>query len=195
MEVEPLVFREVDGQTILIFHEDEQGRITHAFQDFEPHEAYIKSAWYESMTLHLAVLAVCVIVFLSALVGWPLSALINRRRGKTGTVERLPRQARWLADSISALNLFPVGIVVAALLIVSSNPLEIMSEYDAIFAVPLAFPVLATVLTVGAVVFTVLAWRNKYWGLLGRVHYTLVALAALTFAWWLNYWNLLGWRF
>jgi hypothetical protein len=30
---------------------------------------------------------------------------------------------------------------------------------------------------------------------LGRVHYTLVTLGALSFAGWLYYWNLLGWHF
>jgi hypothetical protein len=32
-------------------------------------------------------------------------------------------------------------------------------------------------------------------GLAGRVHYTLVTVAAVAFMWFLNYWNLLGWRF
>ena len=48
------------------------------------------------------------------------------------------------------------------------------------------------VLTIGAVVFTVLAWKNQYWQIAGRVYYTLVTLAAVAFVWFLNYWNLLG---
>ena len=31
--------------------------------------------------------------------------------------------------------------------------------------------------------------------ILGKVHYSLITLAALVFIWWANYWNLLGWRF
>ncbi len=42
--------------------------------------------------------------------------------------------------------------------------------------------------------FTTLVWRNGYWSTQGRVHYTLVTLAALALVWWLNYWNLLGFR-
>jgi CubicO group peptidase (beta-lactamase class C family) len=30
------------------------------------------------------------------------------------------------------------------------------------------------------------------WNLAARIHYTLVALAAVALVWWLNYWNLLG---
>ena len=38
-------------------------------------------------------------------------------------------------------------------------------------------------------------WWKGLWGLTARLHYTLVALAALAFAWFLNYWNLLGFRY
>jgi len=44
----------------------------------------------------------------------------------------------------------------------------------------------------GALVFTVLAWKNHYWHLARRVYYTRVKLAAVAFVWFLNYWNLLG---
>ena len=64
-----------------------------------------------------------------------------------------------------------------------------------IYRLVLALPVLAAVLTVAAGVYTVLAWKDDFWGLAGRVHYTLVTVAAVAFVWFLNYWNLLGWRF
>lgn len=44
------------------------------------------------------------------------------------------------------------------------------------------------------VVFAVLAWIRRDWGVVGRVHYTLVTLAAIGLVLWLNYWNLLGYR-
>jgi hypothetical protein len=59
----------------------------------------------------------------------------------------------------------------------------------------LAVGLLTAVLTPGLAVFTGLAWKERYWSLAGRVHYTLVALAALALVWFLNYWNLLGFRF
>jgi len=54
---------------------------------------------------------------------------------------------------------------------------------------------MGAVLTVGALVYSVLAWKSSYWGVASRVHYTLVTVAAVAFVWFLNYWNLLGWRF
>jgi hypothetical protein len=44
-------------------------------------------------------------------------------------------------------------------------------------------------------VYTGLAWKNRYWGIAGRGYYTLVTVAAVAFVWFLNYWNLLGWRY
>jgi hypothetical protein len=44
-------------------------------------------------------------------------------------------------------------------------------------------------------VHAVLAWRRGYWGRFGRLHYTLVALSALTFVALLAYYNLIGFRF
>ena len=59
----------------------------------------------------------------------------------------------------------------------------------------LGLGVLSALLTVGALVSSVLAWKNGYWGVASRAYYSLVTVAAVAFVWFLNYWNLLGWRF
>jgi hypothetical protein len=55
-----------------------------------------------------------------------------------------------------------------------------------LFLLPLPISILAS----GMVVFTILAWARGWWSLPGRVHYTLVTVAGLTFTWWMAYWNL-----
>ena len=59
----------------------------------------------------------------------------------------------------------------------------------------LAAWLLAAVLTIVLTAMTVWVWRKRFWGVMARVHYTLVTLAALAFVWFLNYWNLLGFRY
>ena len=59
----------------------------------------------------------------------------------------------------------------------------------------LLLTILAVVLTIGSLVFTMLAWKDRYWGTLRRLHHTLVTLAALAFIPFLAYWNLLGFHF
>jgi hypothetical protein len=47
-------------------------------------------------------------------------------------------------------------------------------------------------LILGIVVLAVLAWKDRYWSAASRVHYTLVALAAVLFLLFLSNWNLIG---
>ncbi len=64
-----------------------------------------------------------------------------------------------------------------------------------IYKIVLGLGILSAVLTASALVYTVLAWKNSYWGIAARVYFTLVTVAAVAFVWFLNNWNLLGWRF
>jgi hypothetical protein len=99
------------------------------------------------------------------------------------------RAAYWIIGGISVLNLlFVIGTVLWG------NPVPVFG-ISMIYRIVLGVGVLSAVLTVGALLYSVLAWKNSYWGIAARVHYTLVTVAALAFVWFLNYWNLLGWRF
>jgi hypothetical protein len=64
-----------------------------------------------------------------------------------------------------------------------------------VYKVVMGLGVLSAILTVGALVYAILAWKDKYWGVLFRIYYTLVTGAAVAFIWFLNQWNLLGWRY
>jgi len=54
---------------------------------------------------------------------------------------------------------------------------------------------ICAVLAVLTVLGCLFAWKNRYWRLTGRVHYTLVALVGIGFIWFLYYWNLLTFGF
>jgi hypothetical protein len=83
-------------------------------------------------------------------------------------------------------------------LIVIGMGLTLSNLTDWVLGVPPLLPtvfILALVsvfLTVGVVVFALVAWWGRFWSVGRRVHYSLVTLAALAFAWELLYWNLLG---
>ncbi len=53
-------------------------------------------------------------------------------------------------------------------------------------------PWLAVALTLGVLGMALWAWKDGFWSLLGRVHFTLVAAAAAGFIWLLASWGLLG---
>jgi hypothetical protein len=56
----------------------------------------------------------------------------------------------------------------------------------------LVLPILTGVLALLLVVLAAIAWKDRLWTLVSRIHYSLVALAAVAFAGWAAYWNLLG---
>lgn len=198
--VEPLVFKQVAGgpQSIgglqidlgdtLVFREDEDGRITYGFIALQ-NSAFEKLAWYEGPEAMLGSFGVFLMVFLSPLILWPISRLVRRIRKRSPTATVASMRTHWLAGIVSGLNfIFLVGLLLT------------FGE-DLVFGVTpmvlglLAVPIITSLLTLVLLVMVYPAWKNGYWSIMGRVHYSLITLAAVVFIWWANYWNLLGFRF
>jgi CubicO group peptidase (beta-lactamase class C family) len=191
--VEPLYFRQVDGPFSLVFREDEQGRITSMYTDLTPFQAFEKLDWYETAGFNMALALGSVLIFLSMIPVVLIRAIRNRRRG--GDRNPSPRGARaahWILLAISVLNLlFLVGVVLGMTGIMQN----VLLDPPLILKIALGLDLLSAVLTAGALVYIVMAWKNRYWGITARAYYTLVTLSAAAFVWFLNYWNLLGWRY
>ena len=192
VEVEPLYFRQVDGELTFVFREDDQGRITHLFSSIISCNAFEKLSWYETAGFNMALALACVLIFLTVLIIALIGFIrVRLRRGDREPAPRGARVARWTIVGISILNLlFLVGTMLwgdPAIAPLFGVPLN--------YRLVLVLPIIAAVLTIGALVYTVLAWKDSYWGIAWRVYYTLVTLASVAFVWFLNNWNLLGWRF
>jgi len=188
--IEPLVFQEVGGQELLVFRQDAQGNITHAFLNSHPIWAYEKLEGVQTERFQNAVSLSSLALFLLTLVIWPIVAFINHRKGKTQP--RFARVARWLSAGVIVIN---VAVVASLFMMIFPSPLGIMVGDITLDQIILTFATIAAVLAFISIVFVGLAWKQKYWTLFGRIHYTLVTMAGLAFAWWLNYWNLIGWKF
>jgi CubicO group peptidase (beta-lactamase class C family) len=193
VEVEPLYFRQVDGPFGIAFREDDRGRITHMFTDLAPYTGFEKLDWYETSGFHLALALGCVLIFLSMIPVAAIRAIRNRRlRGDRIPAPHGARVAGWNILVISLLNLlFLAGFALG----MTEMMQNVLLDPPLITKIALGLSVLAAALTVGALVYTVLAWKNGYWGIGARLYYTLVTVAAVAFVWFLNYWNLLGWRY
>jgi hypothetical protein len=113
-------------------------------------------------------------------------------RSKPTLFSPLERWGRYLAGALILLNLVIVGFVVSVLV----GDDSVMQ-----FGYPTGFTIagiLALVSGAGAIallVCTAGAWRQRSWGIAGRLHYTLVAAAALYFVWYLDEVNLILLRF
>ncbi len=147
--------------------------------------------WYDMTEFQLAVIGFCLLTFLSACVIWLLDAFAGWvwKRPKLTPGERW---ARRLARIVSVLNLvFVVGSLDALI----SSPGTYANGMPPLFVVLFIVPVLTACLSFALLIFTLFAWQNRYWSTLGRLHYSLVTVAAVGFVWFLSYWDLLGLRF
>ncbi len=189
-ELEPLVFREVDGQSKLVFKEDSRGRVTAAFAGDIPHMALLKLKWYERPMFQYLIIALCVLFFVIAAIGWPAAALSRKICRRKIEGNPAPRMARWLAGLMSGCFLLFLMLTAASF----SDITEILFGVPSLFKIALVFPLIAGFLAIGVLVFTVLAWAKKYWYGCRRLTYTLILGAGIAFLWLLTFYNLLGWH-
>ena len=198
----PMVFRAEGGDERLAFRRDGEGRVAYMSGDADPTSAFEKLPFYESARLHLGLLAGSLAVFGLTALMWPAGAVLSRWYGrryrklygepggeKPGQDAGTIRLARLLAWGLSILVLLFVG----GMALVLSNATETLFLGDSpLLVATLALPFPVAALAVGVVVYAALSWKRRYWGLFGRLHYSLVALAALPFVALLGYYNLLG---
>lgn len=192
--VEPLLFQRANDDAFTAFGEDEAGEIAYAFNPiWSKIGAYERVPWYETVWVQLGIIGFCALVFVSAAIVYPITPLIRRLQGKQFQVERRLSQAWMLAGVASTLNLvFLIGFPLS---------LWLLGVWKLIYGVPpivialLCIPLVTTPLAIGLPFVTLFAWKDKYWSVLKRWHYSLIALAAVIFVPVLAYWNLLGLQF
>jgi Beta-lactamase class C and other penicillin binding proteins len=185
VEIEPLVFRAVDGHERLAFR-TEDGEVTHmvqgalgGFRPLGPLEHPLGQAVGAAASVLLLVLTT---------VGWVGAGCYRYLRDRP-PMDRRPRAARVLVAVSSLLLLAaPTGFVLA----VGQNPVALVYGLPGWTAVTFAAPLVGAVGSLAAVGVTAFAWRERFWGPLGRVHYAVVTAALLVVTWLLAYWNLVG---
>ena len=183
IEIEPLVFRRVDGEEALAFRE-KGGTVTHLFREASA-TAFEPVSWYETIGVQARLTAITALVLFSGVVGWPLGAAWRWYRGGP-SLSGGPRRARWVAGAVPGCLL---AFVAAAVVLVAMGGLNRPPPWlDLVFVLPIA----SAVATVWAGVYAVRSWREAYWSLPTRVHYTVVVCGAVVMLWVLRYWNMLG---
>jgi CubicO group peptidase (beta-lactamase class C family) len=192
VELKPLLFRSIYSDTELLFRQNERGSITHMFIGDSVFAALEKLAWYETKAFQLTLAIFCALSFVSACLVRLVSWLIRRSRKQLSQSTRMTRLAQFLAVLVSACNL--VFLIGMGLVFFRTDYWQLFFGLPRVAMVLLCIPPITAGLTLGLLLFTVLAWKNKYYSLIGRLHYSLITVAAVAFILFLNYWNLLGFR-
>ncbi len=188
VQVAPLTFRQVNDDTLLVFKEDAAGTVIQAFLGSNPQTALIKNRWFETPIFHLTLLGLCVILFLSFEIAGGVALFVQRKRANRQPSTGLERAARFIAGLAGMLSLL---ILVGAFASIF-NAYGLYVGHLPLWTFIPVLSILVALLTLGMMVFTALAWARRFWGLGGRIHYTLVTLGAVGFVWFMLFWNSLG---
>ena len=157
-----------------------------------PAGAAIRREWYEWSAVQGGLVGGCLGIFVSAFLFWPAIAF-SVRGLQSPTIVRT-RFSAFLSCLAWLLCLAAIAFA-SALAFVMQDPTEIAFGLTPLFKGLLLAPQFAAGLAALTVLACIIAWRQGYWRLTGRLHYTLVALAGVAFTGFLYYWNLLPFGF
>ena len=189
IEVAPLTFRREFGHEMMQFVEDDRGQVSHLLFEGNSVMTYDKDGALDNPTLHSRIMMVSMGMFLFTLVVWPIGAVVRWRHGVLlGSQEVFPAAARVV--SWSACLLFVILVVVVAQSM--ADPLVIIYGIPRALDFALYLPMVATVLVLIAIGYTVYVWWKGQGRVVSRVYYTALSLVFVAFLWMLSYWNVLG---
>ena len=186
VEVRPGVYEEVGDDNHLVFRDGGAEGVHLSFGQFGS-RTYERLAWYESLLVTQAILIGGLLAFVSMLVLWAGGPVWRWVRNKPAPRQR-SRVARALLGVASLIWLAVTVIFLFGLL---NFDAEVASP-SLLLRVGQVLPYLGLVGTIVAVVVTGLAWRDRYWNVPTRLHYSLVTVIALLFAWQLYYLQILS---
>lgn len=179
-------FRSSDGEATLAFTESGD-MVTSQI----PNDSFSPIPWYASPFLHLIMLGTAAVVLLAAFVFLPVRAIVGRVRAREEIGSGGARTAKVLAWAAGlCFTAFGVGF---ALVSSDANRLaELPFTGSPTLSIALNTMSIMGAITVAMVVFTVLAWIRRWWGVWGRLAYSLVTISAVVIVAIAVYYRLIG---
>jgi hypothetical protein len=148
-------------------------------------------SWYGSGAVQPWYLVLYLVIPASAVLAAPAGWLWRRLRYGRSAREDGPRRTQWLAALLGVLN---IGIISAMTYVlyqlVMAAPHPVITRLGLIWNALAAATWLSLVLVVLVCVGCVAAWRHGWWSRMGRVYYTVVALAGVGWVPFVVYWEL-----
>lgn len=188
-EVEPYVFREVNGRSMLAFETDASGAVVRALPSM-PIIAFDKLAFHETAGNHQLVIALALLAALFVIINAVRNRSAIRASGGTGA------RATWTLLGLSIVNLAFVLGLVALFATAVQDPVSAMFNFPPTgTGALLILPIAGALLTLATLGFGALLWARGIWNLAKRLRYTYVTAINVLFVLVLNYWNMIGWNY
>jgi CubicO group peptidase (beta-lactamase class C family) len=188
IEIEPLVFRQADDDTLLVFREDGSGQVATVFLGSNAQTALVRCRWFETRSFNLFLLGAWLLLFLSFEIAAGVRLLLQRKRRQPDTAGPAERAARFTTGMAGLCGLLALAGAFASVF----NAFGLYTGNLPLWPLVRICSVIAALLTAGMLAFTALAWMRRSWSPVGRIHYTLVTLGAVGFTWFMFFWNILG---
>src|ERR1035438_6084180 len=190
-EIAPLLFREVNGQSLLGFKRDDSGRLVMAI-DF-PFMVFQKARWFESSLFNMIILIGSLSVFALTLLLWPVAPLVRRHYGRKLDLSPAERRWRLLVRMVCAVDLAFVLAFLAALSGASDDPSKLNRGLDPVLHIVELIGFVGVLGTLAALYNSSRFWnyRDRWWW--AKIHHAGIALACLGFSWFVLHWNVLHW--
>ncbi len=196
VEVRPGVFSPQNGilpaSGNLVFHAAADGAVDYFCLGNMPFLVYDRVPWYATAGF-LDDLMTAAGILLATVLLWPLLFVFRRAYAiPEPSVPIEARIARWIAGAAALVLLVFTVVLLPA--VTADKGLVHAYLFDqavpALLTAVLTVPVIAAVLTGLTVIFTVLAWKSRYWTFQHLLHYTIITIALVAMLWWVNFWNL-----
>jgi hypothetical protein len=187
-EIAPLVYRSVNGQDLLAFVHDYQGKMLLA-PNF-PAAAEQRVGLVQSADFNQALILGVLIILGLTLVCWPLAAVI---RGHYHQRLDLDPSYMRLHPWVRVVCAVDVAFLLIFLMVLTSGGISVLSSRtDFKFQAIQFVGVLGALGTVVVLLATLRSWRDPHAWFWGKVWNLLLLLACLGFVWFSYHWNLLN---
>lgn len=185
VEVRPLVVQNTRTGELAVFREDESGQVHYLAIGNWPATILIKLPWYGGPFAKFGLLGFSLLTSLFTVVAAIISSFIPKRKREVDGHSPWPRRlARWTALLLSVVSIVLIAFVIR----IFNVTMWLASSTD--WMVLGVLPWIVVVLTPIVALLAGCAWWKRWWGLAGRIHYTVIALAALGLLWFEIYWCL-----
>lgn len=144
---------------------------------------------FQSRSVQLGYMILCLIM-ITSIFYWPIREFFRPGDSEDEDAPEGMQYARPLATFAAALH---VGFLFAIVFrVFTGGPLGPIHTDPGVIRPLLAFPIVASTLSLGLVVFTIRAWLTDAWTVGVRVHFSAVTLGMVIYIPFLLYWGLIG---
>lgn len=187
-EISPLVFRDVNGQDLLAFKKDANGRLFFAMD--WPFMTFQRVGLIQSKTFNYIVLGASVGILLLALLFWPVIGLIRRHYNFRLELTPKEKRLRVLTRLVCLIDLVFLGGLVGFLSTLES-PGAINSSLNGTIHIVQIVGWIGAIGTIVLLYNWIVASKSSHTGWY-KLFQLLIALSGIGITWFFLYWNLLN---